>query len=186
VGISVLNATLKTQHHSGELGRVDSSAATKDNFTKCVNANENQVHHKQEKKENNCDSRFEVKPLTMLCKQVKCLLEDDISQNDNAQNSSNTNTMKYVESLSTLCSKVIDSNDTVSTTREGPTWTNYQHDLPKQFIKILGEAVRKRVVNLPQRQCITYDDVSEVKTARVGVLFSGGIDSIVLAALADR
>ena len=76
-------------------------------------------------------------------------------------------------------------------------------DVVEQFSNILMEAVRKRVLNLPRRakskSCIATvqgnDSADEKETrvcvgnesrSNVGILFSGGLDSIVLAALADR
>lgn len=63
-----------------------------------------------------------------------------------------------------------------------------------QFKNILMEAVRRRVFNLPRENLPDLSKRSfqaksvnnERKSGHVGILFSGGIDSIVLAALADR
>ncbi|XP_005996586.1 asparagine synthetase domain-containing protein 1 isoform X1 [Latimeria chalumnae] len=57
-----------------------------------------------------------------------------------------------------------------------------------QFIDVLSEAVRRRVLNLPRGHVSqkTETPVSSFAAANVAVLFSGGIDSMVLAALADR
>ena len=90
---------------------------------------------------------------------------------------------------------------------------------PEALVSVLGEAVRKRVFNLPRNNCnrerhklecgsipaevpskkeeLCYTGVrgatnedccgdNTVVDAKVGILFSGGLDSIVLAALADR
>ena len=65
------------------------------------------------------------------------------------------------------------------------------------FMEILEEATRRRVFNLPRersdfdRERTSHQDETcqssvEGKTAKVGLLFSGGIDSMVLAAMADR
>ena len=77
-------------------------------------------------------------------------------------------------------------------------------DVVEQFANVLMEAVRRRVFNLPRRTitetCIVtgeiQDNISVDKKEKalgventgsnVGILFSGGLDSIVLAALADR
>ncbi|XP_044160185.1 asparagine synthetase domain-containing protein 1-like isoform X1 [Bufo gargarizans] len=53
----------------------------------------------------------------------------------------------------------------------------------ESFIKVLSEAVRKRVLCLPR---VNDTLTSETKLANVAILFSGGIDSMMLAALADR
>lgn len=71
-----------------------------------------------------------------------------------------------------------------------------------KFIAVLGKAVRKRVWNLPRnsrdRHLVASVsssgriaearslETTEMQDARVGILFSGGIDSMMLAALADR
>lgn len=65
------------------------------------------------------------------------------------------------------------------------------------FMEILEEATRRRVFNLPRertnldrKQTSQQDEACqsnlEGKNAKVGILFSGGIDSMVLAAMADR
>ena len=65
------------------------------------------------------------------------------------------------------------------------------------FMEILEEATRRRVFNLPRGRtrfdrAITshHEEACQSslggKTAKVGLLFSGGIDSMVLAAMADR
>ncbi|KAJ8247174.1 hypothetical protein GJAV_G00259610 [Gymnothorax javanicus] len=52
-----------------------------------------------------------------------------------------------------------------------------------QFIEILSEAVRRRVQCLPARATAPSESEEQVDIA---ILFSGGIDSVILAALADR
>ncbi|XP_029188913.2 asparagine synthetase domain-containing protein 1-like isoform X3 [Acropora millepora] len=77
------------------------------------------------------------------------------------------------------------------------------------FVMILGEAVKKRVFNLPRtdndfvsldssiapetvtsvmppQEQTSVTSLSHVKEARIGVLFSGGIDSMMISALADK
>lgn len=77
------------------------------------------------------------------------------------------------------------------------------------FVMILGEAVKKRVFNLPRtdndfvsldssvapetvtsvrppQEQTSATSLSHVKEARIGVLFSGGIDSMMISALADK
>ena len=75
--------------------------------------------------------------------------------------------------------------------------------LVTQFVEILTAAVRKRVFNLPRgkvtdtchhEDCEKTENCSRQcckkpqhrKGSKVGILFSGGLDSMVLAALADR
>ena len=71
-----------------------------------------------------------------------------------------------------------------------------------KFSAVLGDAVRKRVWNLPRTNgdSVTSNSSSGItseansftssgvqhKDARVGILFSGGIDSMMIAALADK
>ncbi|KAM5152427.1 asparagine synthetase domain-containing protein 1 isoform 2-T2 [Mantella aurantiaca] len=52
------------------------------------------------------------------------------------------------------------------------------------FVNVLSEAVRRRVLNLPR----LHQSLSSApeRQANVAILFSGGIDSMMLAALADR
>lgn len=58
----------------------------------------------------------------------------------------------------------------------------------QQFIEVLSNAVKKRVLCLPRDKNMTPSEVFQAsdKKANVAILFSGGIDSMVLAALADR
>ena len=60
-------------------------------------------------------------------------------------------------------------------------------EAPQELLLVLGEAVRKRVTCLPRpRDSKNEAHFNTGRTSHVGVLFSGGIDSIVIAALADR
>ncbi|KAM9364354.1 asparagine synthetase domain-containing protein 1 [Pholidichthys leucotaenia] len=52
----------------------------------------------------------------------------------------------------------------------------------KQLIEVLSEAVRRRVQSLP----VEAQKHSPKDNASIAILFSGGIDSMILAALADR
>ena len=86
-------------------------------------------------------------------------------------------------------------------------WNSVYRIYQEMFINILGDAVKKRVFNLPRieadcPQCSWSSNLTRtvprvepalsavpLKTkneARVGILFSGGIDSMMLAALANR
>ena len=82
-------------------------------------------------------------------------------------------------------------------------WNSSYKESRDRFIAVLGEAVRKRVWNLPRSnsdsvtssfssgitsEANSFTSLAGVqrKDARVGVLFSGGIDSMMLAALADK
>ena len=82
-------------------------------------------------------------------------------------------------------------------------WNSTFEALRDKFVTVLGEAVRKRVFNLPRiksnsislglqetSSSLSAKQKSSLETkdkdARVGILFSGGIDSMMIAALADR
>lgn len=76
-------------------------------------------------------------------------------------------------------------------------WNSSYKESRDKFITVLGDAVRKRVWNLPRTCSNSVLGISEAnsfaasserqhKDARVGILFSGGIDSMMIAALADR
>lgn len=81
-------------------------------------------------------------------------------------------------------------------------WDSCYGESRDKFIAVLGDAVRKRVWNLPRTSCDRHLvasvsssgrsveagslENSEVHDARVGILFSGGIDSMMIAALADK
>lgn len=65
---------------------------------------------------------------------------------------------------------------------DGPVMQTVQ-----QFIDVLSTAVRRRVLCLPRNKNLTPSEMpANDKRANVAILFSGGIDSMVLAALADR
>lgn len=81
-------------------------------------------------------------------------------------------------------------------------WNSSFKESRDKFIVVLGNAVRKRVWNLPRTNSdlvssnFSSGSTSETKKftssgvqhkdARVGILFSGGIDSMMIAALADK
>ena len=81
-------------------------------------------------------------------------------------------------------------------------WNSSFKESRDKFIAVLGDAVRKRVWNLPRTNgdSVTSNSSSGItseansftssgvqhKDARVGILFSGGIDSMMIAALADK
>ena len=65
-----------------------------------------------------------------------------------------------------------------------------------KLMDILYEAVRKRVTLIPDDRAVcikmeqlsgaAYNQMTTMSSARVAILFSGGVDSMVLAALTDR
>ena len=82
-------------------------------------------------------------------------------------------------------------------------WNSSYKDSRDKFIAVLGDAVRKRVWNLPRTnsdsdtssfssgitsEANSFTSLSgvQLKDARVGILYSGGIDSMMIAALADK
>ncbi|GCC32387.1 asparagine synthetase domain-containing protein 1 [Chiloscyllium punctatum] len=58
--------------------------------------------------------------------------------------------------------------------------------LVHKFINVLSESVRRRVLFLPRCQIPTSSQFTISTKAKVAILFSGGVDSMVLAALADH
>ena len=70
-------------------------------------------------------------------------------------------------------------------------WNSSFEQSRDKFIDVLGEAVRKRVFNLPRTNSVSPEQGfafpgAKKENARVGILFSGGIDSMMIAALADK
>lgn len=61
-------------------------------------------------------------------------------------------------------------------------------NLVHQFIEVLNVAVKRRVLCLAREENVTSKEVLKTcsKKANIAILFSGGIDSMVIAALADR
>lgn len=57
-----------------------------------------------------------------------------------------------------------------------------------QFIDVLSESVRRRVLSLQRKQNPSdfVADAMDSDKAKIAILFSGGVDSMVLSALADR
>ncbi|XP_066137110.1 asparagine synthetase domain-containing protein 1 [Saccopteryx bilineata] len=64
----------------------------------------------------------------------------------------------------------------------------HMKEVVQQFIDVLSIAVKRRVLCLPRHEYLTPNEVLKPcdRKANVAVLFSGGIDSMVIATLADR
>ncbi|XP_007950772.1 asparagine synthetase domain-containing protein 1 [Orycteropus afer afer] len=64
----------------------------------------------------------------------------------------------------------------------------HMKEVVQQFIDVLSMAVKRRVLCLPRYESLTPDEVLKIcdRKANIAILFSGGIDSMVIAALADR
>ncbi|XP_004426783.1 PREDICTED: asparagine synthetase domain-containing protein 1 [Ceratotherium simum simum] len=64
----------------------------------------------------------------------------------------------------------------------------HMKEVVQQFINVLSMAVKRRVLCLPRDGSLTPSEVSKTcdRKANVAILFSGGIDSMVIATLADR
>ncbi|XP_037379589.1 asparagine synthetase domain-containing protein 1 [Talpa occidentalis] len=64
----------------------------------------------------------------------------------------------------------------------------HMKEVVQQFIDVLSSAVKKRVLCLPRDEPLTPNEVlrTHERKANVAILFSGGIDSMVIATLADR
>ena len=58
-------------------------------------------------------------------------------------------------------------------------------NLAFSFLDVLRQSVHRRVHNLPAVCRAEVKDGCLVTGARLGILFSGGVDSVVMAALAD-
>lgn len=61
-----------------------------------------------------------------------------------------------------------------------------KQELVSSLIDVLSEAVRKRVLSLPITDNASPTETTKSDEAQVAILFSGGIDSMILAVLADR
>ncbi|NWI64281.1 ASND1 protein, partial [Todus mexicanus] len=97
---------------------------------------------------------------------------------------------KTISEASSECPDINVSNLThmVSVeTLQGFLEQEHKKKLVRQFIDVLNEAVKRRVLSLvrDEDQKMRVQSTSNRK-ARVAVLFSGGIDSMVIAALADK
>ncbi|KAM8789183.1 asparagine synthetase domain-containing protein 1 [Rhynchonycteris naso] len=64
----------------------------------------------------------------------------------------------------------------------------HMKEVVQQFIDVLSIAIKRRVLCLPRHEYLTPNEVLKTcdRKANVAVLFSGGIDSMVIATLADR
>ncbi|XP_060478346.2 asparagine synthetase domain-containing protein 1 [Panthera onca] len=64
----------------------------------------------------------------------------------------------------------------------------HMKEVVQQFIDVLSIAVKRRVLCLPRGENLTQSEVLKScdRKANVAILFSGGIDSMVIAALADH
>uniref|UniRef100_A0A3B1K694 Asparagine synthetase domain-containing protein 1 n=1 Tax=Astyanax mexicanus TaxID=7994 RepID=A0A3B1K694_ASTMX len=61
-----------------------------------------------------------------------------------------------------------------------------KQELVRSLIDVLSEAVRRRVQSLPYTDNVSPTETPKSDEAQVAILFSGGIDSMILAVLADR
>uniref|UniRef100_A0A8B9PDW2 Asparagine synthetase domain-containing protein 1 n=1 Tax=Apteryx owenii TaxID=8824 RepID=A0A8B9PDW2_APTOW len=87
------------------------------------------------------------------------------------------------------CTNVSNINHAVSIeTLQAFLGVEHKKKLVHQFIDVLSEAVKKRVLSLFRGEDQRRRDIPSMSTskAHVAVLFSGGIDSMVIAALADQ
>lgn len=64
----------------------------------------------------------------------------------------------------------------------------HMNEVVQQFIDVLSAAVKRRVLCLPRDENLSPSEVLKTnnRKANVAILFSGGVDSMVIAALADR
>ncbi|XP_004701783.1 asparagine synthetase domain-containing protein 1 [Echinops telfairi] len=64
----------------------------------------------------------------------------------------------------------------------------HMREVVQQFIDVLSISVKRRVLCLPRDESLTPDEAlgTRGRKANIAILFSGGIDSMVIATLADR
>ena len=121
-----------------------------------------------------------------------------------SENSSAADTEKIYEPVSTdllckLCSCINLKPDTQPPAKETSENAMMLEKYASFFLEVMEEATRRRVYNLPRekfsvpkykegilKSLQTMDTKDGKQVTNVGILFSGGIDSMVLAALADR
>ncbi|KAM6178389.1 asparagine synthetase domain-containing protein 1 [Rhynchocyon petersi] len=84
----------------------------------------------------------------------------------------------------------IDSSQVLPTRETLQVYLTDKHmkEVVQQFIDILSAAVKRRVLCLPRNDNVTPGEDLQTynRKANVAILFSGGIDSMVIATLADR
>lgn len=84
------------------------------------------------------------------------------------------------------CSLSFPNNGISNEKQENSHGQHQMHSIEQiqdEFSKVLLEAVRKRVHNLPRKHVESENSAST--KSKIGILFSGGIDSVVITALAD-
>lgn len=86
-------------------------------------------------------------------------------------------------------------NETININENEQNLIENEENLIEKFYKILKESVRRRVQSIPNRckSCslssqliVKFTDNNKCEHAKVAILFSGGIDSAVLASLVDE
>uniref|UniRef100_K9IM44 Asparagine synthetase domain-containing protein 1 n=1 Tax=Desmodus rotundus TaxID=9430 RepID=K9IM44_DESRO len=97
------------------------------------------------------------------------------------------NMMLPQASFESHCSNVSNISPTRETLQVFLT-DGHTKEVVQRFIDVLSVAVKRRVLCLHRDECLTPSEVLKTcdRKASVGILFSGGIDSMVIATLADR
>ncbi|XP_036899665.1 asparagine synthetase domain-containing protein 1 [Sturnira hondurensis] len=90
-------------------------------------------------------------------------------------------------SFGSRCSDISNISPTRETLQAFLT-DGHMKEVVQQFIDVLSIAVKRRVLCLRRDEYLTPSEVLKTcdRKASVGILFSGGIDSMLIAALADR
>ena len=162
----------------------------------CVTQSLTNCHVTAVKKENDVaggDSDFNKQQEDILHRSAN---GDKLSSKSLQENIAGRNLLTQLSSSNDYADSIVTKPSTIDLSEE----VSFSYDVVEQFTNVLMEAVRRRVFNLPRKTKIKpsipsgkIQDIGKHEkeeyvesTSNVGILFSGGLDSIVLAALADQ